>query len=73
MVSVTCHIVELNQGGFLLVVGVHLQVVLMQNDVVCSLVSEDVRVHILQQGLITFVILMVLLGSSLTLIFPSDP
>ena len=63
MMSVTGHIVELNQSGFFLVVGVHLQVVLVQNDVVGSLVSEDVRIHILQQSLIAYVILMVLLGS----------
>ena len=55
MMSVTCHIVELNKSGFFLIVGVHLQVVLVQNDIVGSIVSEDVRVHILQQCIVAFV------------------
>ena len=55
MVSVAGHIVEFNQSGFLLVECVNLQIVLVQNDVVGSVVSKYVRVHVLQQSLIAFV------------------
>ena len=49
MVSIAGHVVELNQSGFLFVEGVHLQVVFMQDDVICSVVFEDARVDFFQE------------------------
>jgi len=49
--SVTCHVVELNQCGLLLVKCVDFQVVFMENDVVGAIMGEDIGVDIFSESL----------------------
>ena len=52
--SVTSHIVKLNQSSLLLVVGMNLKVMLVKNDIVGSIMSENIRIDILQKSLVVF-------------------
>ena len=52
--SVTSHIVKLNQSSLLLVVGMNLKVMLVKNDIIGSIMSENIRIDILQKSLVVF-------------------
>lgn len=65
-------VVELDQSGLLLVEGMHLQIVLMQQDLVGSIMGEDVRVDLSEQDLIIYKLTQyVLLGSWVSSTLPS--
>lgn len=55
VVGVSCDVMELDEGGFFLVVSVNLKVVFMEDDIVDSwVVLENIRVDLFEKNFLTF-------------------
>ena len=48
MKSLLRHIMELHQSGFLLIISMHLQIVLMQDDIVGTLMFENIGINLFE-------------------------